>query len=170
VICESEGIGKGSTFTVTLPNISETSNQSVTSQFIDPARANQNLKIIVVDDNIDAADMLQILLEEIGYEVIVAYEPYAALKIIENKSPDVVFLDIGLPGINGYELARRIRMMPSDHYPFLIALTGYGQNDDRKEAFEAGFDDHFTKPLTMEKLITLLNSTTVKIQDRSYWG
>ncbi|MBA4053165.1 MAG: hypothetical protein C0490_00480 [Marivirga sp.] len=170
VICESEGIGKGSTFTVTLPNISETSNQSVTSQFIDPARANQNLKIIVVDDNIDAADMLQILLEEIGYEVIVAYEPYAALKIIENKSPDVVILDIGLPGINGYELARRIRMMPSDHYPFLIALTGYGQNDDRKEALEAGFDEHFTKPLTMEKLITLLNSTTVKIQDRSYWG
>jgi len=113
------------------------------------------LNVLIVDDNEDAADALSMLIEEVGHKTMVEYHPSQALRRAQHEHPDVCLLDIGLPDIDGYELARRLRTMLGPRVA-LFAITGYGLPRDREAAFAAGFDEHFTKPLELERLITLL--------------
>jgi len=117
-------------------------------------------QILVVDDNEDAAEMLAMVLRKRGYTVTLAFDGEEALTLAAAHPPEVVLLDIGLPGIDGYEVARRLRaMLPTEH-PMLVAVTGYGQPGDRQRSREAGFDHHMVKPVAIEKLLPLLDATS----------
>jgi CheY-like chemotaxis protein len=111
---------------------------------------------MVVDDNHDAAEVLSEALELLGYETRVAYDALAALASVAQFKPQVMLVDIGMPVMDGYELAKRLRMMPELGRPKLIALTGFGQESDRAQALDAGFDEHMVKPIDLECLETLL--------------
>jgi CheY-like chemotaxis protein len=109
-------------------------------------------RILVVDDNVDAAQMVAMLLQVLGHEVAVEYDPLQALACARERAFDAYILDIGLPGMDGYELARQIRALPSAGGALFIALTGYGQEQDRKASRAAGFHYHFVKPADVEAL------------------
>lgn len=119
-------------------------------------------RILVVDDNHDAAESLQVLLSLMGNEVAVAYNGKEAVEVAEASRPDVVFLDIGLPGMNGYDTARTIRRSEWGRNITLIALTGWGQQDDQELAREAGFDRHFLKPVAFEHLTDVLSGLPLR--------
>ncbi len=110
----------------------------------------------MVDDNVDAADSLALVLGVGGYEVRIAHDGPTALQTAETFRPEVVLLDIGLPRMDGYEVARRLRQQTATETAFLVALTGYGQDEDRRQAEEAGFDAHLTKPADPTMLQKLL--------------
>lgn len=154
---KSEGIGKGSKFTVCLPRLIKASKQ-VTSQSLSrlSQKAAQSLRILVVDDNIDVAAMLSMLLEAAGHEVLIEHSAKQALECARIERPDVWLLDIGLPEIDGNELALCLRATPETSKSLLIALTGYGRDDDRKTTFAAGFDHHLIKPVNTKKLASIL--------------
>jgi len=116
----------------------------------------QSTRVLVVDDNLDAAATLAELLELWGYEVRLAHEGPAAVEEAVRFRPDVALLDIGLPGMNGYELARQLRAKPESAETVLIALTGYGQEEDRRQAQAAGFTHHLVKPVDLDRLEALL--------------
>jgi CheY-like chemotaxis protein len=116
-------------------------------------------KILVVDDNQDAADTLAMLLEFMGNsEVRVVNGGQAALDLMAGFHPDVVLLDIGMPGMDGHEVARRVRSQPQFNSTRLVALTGWGQDEDRRRTQESGFDHHLTKPVDIASLQNLLSS------------
>jgi CheY-like chemotaxis protein len=128
---------------------------------VDPARlarqaTNPCPKVLVVDDNNDAAEMLAEALEVLGCETDVAYDGPSALEAAKRFRPQVVFLDIGLPVMDGYEVARRMRRDPELAPVRLVAVTGYGQASDRRRAREAGFDEHVVKPIDLDALPGLL--------------
>jgi CheY-like chemotaxis protein len=112
--------------------------------------------VLVVDDNEDAAEMLALVLRKHGHTVELAFNGEDALELAAVSHPEVVLLDIGLPGIDGYEVARRLRASASAVRPVLVAVSGYGQEADRKCSIKAGFDHHLVKPVAMEKLLPLL--------------
>ena len=114
--------------------------------------------MLVVDDNEDSAEMLAKLLKRTGHDVRTAYSGPAALDVAAAHLPDAVLLDIGLPGINGYEVARRLRLLPHLKGVKIVAMTGYGQDTDRQLAREAGFDSHLTKPVDFVKVEELLTT------------
>ena len=116
------------------------------------------LRVLLVDDNQDAVDAIAMLLESEGYEIRTANEGISALKEARAWSPDVIILDIGLPGMNGYQVAQALRQTPLDSNPLLIALSGYGSDRDRQLARTAGFDHHVVKPAEPELLFSLLAS------------
>ncbi|HEX8478101.1 MAG TPA: ATP-binding protein, partial [Telluria sp.] len=158
VAAASEGIGKGSTFTVALPRMHDAGMGSGrpdagTSAREQPAR----LKILVVDDNVDAAEVLGMLLDASGHDVIVENAARQALECASLSCPDVALLDIGLPEMDGLALARQLRAMPGLAGLTLIAVTGYGQEADRQNAFAAGFDHYLTKPVDFAQLTALLD-------------
>jgi len=145
---ESEGPGRGSTFTVRLPLATvEEARQKAAAQGNGTSRAAASLRVLVVDDNIDGAESLSVLLQLSGHQTQAAHSGPEALAIAQNLGPDMVFLDIGLPGMNGYEVARRLRAMPDYARCVLVALTGWGTEEDRRQARAAGFDHHLTKPV-----------------------
>jgi CheY-like chemotaxis protein len=109
-----------------------------------------------VDDNVDAAESLAMLLRLGGHEVRVAYDGPTALQLAEEEPPEVAFLDIGMPVMNGYELARQFRERPALRNVVLVALTGWGQDGDRRRTKEAGFDGHEVKPVSLEALDKIL--------------
>jgi CheY-like chemotaxis protein len=113
-------------------------------------------RVLVVEDSRDAAASLRLLLEVLGYQVRVAYTGSAGLAEAAAWRPEVVVCDIGLPEMDGYEVARRLRRAPGLEGVLLVALTGYGRDEDRRRAFEAGFDHHLTKPADPEELRRLL--------------
>jgi CheY-like chemotaxis protein len=115
-----------------------------------------SLRVLVVDDNQDAADSLSTLLQLMGHEVRTAYDGLEGVAAAESFAPDLVLLDIGLPRMNGYEAARRIREQPGGRDMTLIAVTGWGQDDDKRRSREAGFNLHITKPLDPALLERLL--------------
>jgi PAS domain S-box-containing protein len=162
VTCTSEGIGKGSNFTVCLPLVPVQSKpselQQAGSRLQVPKKA---LRVIVVDDNVDAARMLAMLLEASGHQVVVEHGARRALERARIESPDVCVLDIGLPEINGNEMAQRLRSQPETANTVLIAVTGYGQTHDRESALAAGFHHYFVKPVDMTKLVTLLAEISI---------
>jgi CheY-like chemotaxis protein len=125
----------------------------------------QTSRVLVVDDNMDAADMLVMMLQMFGHEVQAAYTGQTALETAVEYQPDVVLLDIGLPDMNGYEVARHLRQQPQTKDVKLIAMTGYGQDSDRQRTQEAGFDHHLVKPADPQKLQDLL--ATLAKQPRS---
>jgi CheY-like chemotaxis protein len=114
--------------------------------------------VLIVDDNRDAADSLALLLQFSGYDVHTAHDGLSALKAMDDYRPAVVLLDIGMPGMNGYEVARRVRERPELRDILLVALTGWGQEEDRRRSAEAGFDRHLVKPVDPEVLQGLLAS------------
>jgi CheY-like chemotaxis protein len=121
-----------------------------------PRASDGPLRVLVVDDNEDSALSLAMLLEMHGYAVTTAFRGSEALQKAAEESPDVALLDIGLPDMSGYELARRIRSSPRAVSLTLVALTGWGQDEDRRAAEGAGFDHHFTKPVDPDALEQLL--------------
>jgi CheY-like chemotaxis protein len=159
VNCSSPGKGKGSTFVITLPLLAEPAAAGAApAPASEPAaRRAGRLKVLVVDDNVDAAETLGLLLASEGHEVVVEHESLRALERARSVRPDVCLLDIGLPGIDGRELARRLRADPATAAALLVAITGYGQQKDRDEAFAAGFHHHLVKPLDFERLLGLLD-------------
>jgi CheY-like chemotaxis protein len=151
---ESGGLGQGSAFTVTLPIFAEP--PALLSRTPPPRPAAKRLRVLVVEDNRDAADSLRMLLETYGYEVAVAYTGPDGVKAAEVHRPEVIICDIGLPGMDGYRVARALRGNPATAAARLIALTGYGQEEDRRRSREAGFDEHLTKPADPAALEALL--------------
>jgi len=115
-------------------------------------------RVLVVDDNHDAAESLAMLLELDNCSVQVAFDGLSALDVLETFKPDIALLDIGMPGMDGYELARRIRATRLGGVLVLVALTGWGQADDKKRAAETGFDEHLTKPVDPELLTRVLSA------------
>ncbi len=154
----SDGVGLGSTFTVRLPCAVAAFEGGATLEGCAPPLAPKGRKVLIVDDNRDAADGLAMLLRLAGHEIRVAYEGRAALSLAQAFRPDVALLDIGMPGMNGYELARAFRLEPWGQTPTLVALTGWGQDEDRRRAAEAGFDRHLTKPVDPAQIEALLDS------------
>jgi len=116
------------------------------------------MRVLVVDDNHDAAESLAFLLSLEGHTVVVAYDGVAALSEAAKFQPQIVLLDIGMPGMDGYQVARALRAGESTRSMKIIALTGYGQPDDHERACAAGFDDHLTKPIDPEFLIKTLQT------------
>jgi signal transduction histidine kinase/CheY-like chemotaxis protein len=146
---QSEGAGQGSRFTVSLPQAQDVA--AAAAPGVDPAQARSAKRVLVVDDNADAAETLSQLLELMDHEPRTAHDGQEALARFEEFRPEVVLLDIGLPDMDGYEVARRIRSR-ADHTVRLVALTGWGQKEDKARAAAAGFDDHWTKPIDPAKL------------------
>jgi signal transduction histidine kinase/CheY-like chemotaxis protein len=156
VEARSEGPGRGSEFVVRLPvrRTSPGEGRSVTET--EPAPAPPALRILVVDDNLDAADSLAMVLRMMGHDVRTAHDGLEAVGAAATFHPDVVLLDIGLPKLSGYEAARRIRDQARGSEPILVALTGWGQEEDRNRTREAGFHHHMTKPVDFQALQKLL--------------
>jgi CheY-like chemotaxis protein len=155
----SAGHGQGSEFVVHLPALPEkvhvtNINASIPGKSA-PATA---LRILVVDDNLDSAETLSLLLQFGGHNVRVANEGESALETAYTFKPQVIVLDIGLPNMDGYQVAQRLRQSPQLEKPLLIALTGYGQNEDRLRSKEAGFDYHLVKPVDPQGLQSLISS------------
>ena len=156
VSCSSAGIGLGSCFTVRLPLLEQSGSAAAAPAPAPRARAGETPRIMVVDDNADAAMMLSLLLEASGYEVMVEYDSARALGLAAAHRPDIGILDIGLPDIDGNELARRLKAAPQTSHMVLIAATGYGQESDRARALEAGFDHYLVKPVDTARLMDIL--------------
>ena len=154
VEARSPGLGQGSTFSVHLPVTQASSSAEIQGVSIPqaPVVAVPTRRVLVADDNKDAAMTLQAILELDGHEVHLAHDGQAALEAAERLGPQVAVLDIGMPKLNGYEIARRIRSSDWGRHGRLIALTGWGQEGDRQRAFAAGFDAHLTKPVDADEL------------------
>lgn len=121
----------------------------------DPAEGRTSFRVLLVEDSAPIAQIFSLMLEELGHEVCIASNGTAALAALDESTPQVVFSDISMPGMSGYELAKAIRGRPEGAGMFLIAMTGYGQPEDRARALEAGFDEHLVKPATIEQLNAL---------------
>ncbi len=156
----SEGLGRGSEFILTLPVVIEVVQPAVQA-IVDSAEKShvvQARKILVVDDNVDAADTLQALLGLDGFVVTTAYDGVAGVAQVWSLKPDAVVMDIGMPGMDGYDAARLIRQQPGGDKIVLIALTGWGQTADKQRAGQAGFDHHLVKPVDYDMLMQCLQA------------
>jgi CheY-like chemotaxis protein/anti-sigma regulatory factor (Ser/Thr protein kinase) len=169
VEAKSEGAGKGAEFIVRMPLTSD--------RPVEPARPAQDaeaevastekrLSILVIDDNHDAADSLHDVLEVHGHDVHAAYDGESAIRLVQEKAPQVALVDIGMPDVDGYEVARRVNALPGPK-PVLVAVTGWGSNSDKQRAKDAGFAYHLTKPMDYDSLAALLatvarRTTTVR--------
>jgi PAS domain S-box-containing protein len=151
----SAGEGQGSEFVVRLPILQKAAEVSSTAT---DARVESSMqrRILIVDDNKDSADSLAMLLEITGNKTFMAHDGVEAVEAIEKHRPEVVLLDIGLPKLDGYEVCRRVREQPWGKDIVVIALTGWGQEDDRRKSEEAGFNGHLVKPVDYDKLLQLL--------------
>ncbi len=155
VQAHSAGPGMGSEFEVHLPVAAIIHPQATTASIKNEAHG--HLRVVIVEDNYDAAEALTMLLELFGHEATIVQDGLAAIEAVRDGAFDIALVDIGLPGIDGYEVARRIRMLPNAKTMMLVALTGYGQESDKQRALSAGFDEHLTKPVKIERLQALLN-------------
>ncbi len=156
ILASSEGLGKGSTFTVRIPVMATPSVSTDIPELVNAAIASGGSRVLVVDDNMDHAIMLASTLRHKGHTVQTAHTGPDGLRIAQEWVPDIVLLDIGLPGISGYEIARRLRAQEASAKMRLIALTGYGQDSDIALTREAGFDAHLVKPYDFEELEKLM--------------
>ena len=149
VDADSDGVDRGSTFTVRLPRLSEGDGDAIERRGVrpEPSAAGPRLSVLVVDDNRDAADTLALLLAAAGHEVHTAYDGFQALASAGALRPGVVFCDIGMPGMSGYEVAAMLRADAANAGTTLVAVTGWGNDIDKRLAHEAGFDFHLTKPV-----------------------
>jgi PAS domain S-box-containing protein len=154
----SEGEGQGSTFTVTLPLAPATSPLDSAFPEVDTLTRSAPRKVLVVDDNADAADLLAEALGCLGHQVQTAQDGPQALRLIETFTPDIALLDIGLPVMDGYELARQLRARLTQRPLWLVAVTGYGEERAREAAREAGFNLHLTKPVDLPALMNAVDA------------
>ncbi|MGK5077790.1 PAS domain-containing protein [Janthinobacterium sp. HLX7-2] len=152
----SPGVGLGSTFTVRLPLLAAAPAAPATLATPAIPTNSRHFRVLVVDDNVDAADTLAAVLEMMGHATQVAHDGAHALAMAPQFLPDVIFLDIGLPGMSGYEVARALRQTPAGAKVVLVALTGWGAENDRSQSSAAGFDHHLTKPANLHAIGELL--------------
>jgi CheY-like chemotaxis protein/anti-sigma regulatory factor (Ser/Thr protein kinase) len=156
VSVESPGLGQGSTFTVRLP-LAESPEEVAPQRLNKPPSLSQELRILVVDDNHDTAISAAMLLRAYGHVVQTAHNGAASLELARTFQPQVILLDIGLPGMNGYEVAQTLRR-EGFHDATIVAISGYGQVEDRQRSGQAGFDHHFVKPVDYAKVLAVLNN------------
>jgi signal transduction histidine kinase/ActR/RegA family two-component response regulator len=162
VSADSKGAGRGSVFVVRIPILDGAAPQAAPERPI-AMPASGSLRLLVVDDNVDAAEtMAELLREAAGYDVRIETSGHAALAALETFTPDVAILDIGLPGMTGYELAQKLRANERFAGMHLIAVTGYGARQDRERALESGFDEHLTKPVRLARLLEAIAQATGK--------
>jgi CheY-like chemotaxis protein len=161
VRAESAGEGRGSMFTVRIPRSAAPDALGEGGATGSPAL--RRLRVLVVDDHEDSRTMLRMLLEQAGHEAVEAVDGIDGVQLALSRRPDVAIIDIGLPGINGYEVARRLRALPMSGTIALIALTGYGQDEDRRRALQSGFDRHLVKPVDAERLNQALVEVTAGV-------
>jgi CheY-like chemotaxis protein len=161
IVVRSDGPGQGSEFEVRLPLAAG----MVPAPAAAPAapRPTRPLRMLVVDDNQDSARSMALLLRKVGHEVELAFDGHAGLRQVEAHRPDIVLLDIGLPGLSGFEVAQRIRQQPALAGLGLVAVSGYGLDGDRQKAREAGFDAHLLKPVAFDELLHLLASLAERL-------
>jgi signal transduction histidine kinase len=155
VEAHSDGPGTGATFTVRWPKASSQTATAKTPALTRPVPG-APLRILIVDDNADAAEMLSAVVGSLGHETALAHDGMTGLEIAQDFAPHVALLDIGLPVIDGYELAARLRALPACSRTILVAVTGYGQSEDRERSKRAGFAHHLVKPIELATLRTLL--------------
>jgi len=148
----SAGLGRGSRFLFWLPALADDHGVAAAEHNGADRVGLRKRRLLLVDDNVDAVQSLAMLLSADGHDVRTAHDGVGALDLVQSFHPDVVVLDIGLPGMDGYEVAQRIRAGANGAPPTLVALTGYGQQEDRQRAREAGFDHHFIKPADIAAL------------------
>ena len=163
VAASSEGAGRGSEFVVWLPLPEGALAPVPAKEVASPVATNSGHPVLVVDDVKDAADSVAELLASWDYRAVVAYDGAAALRLASTTRPRVVLLDIGLPGRDGYQIAQELRSSFGDEIR-LVAITGYGQPEDRERAMTAGFDDHMLKPLNLEELRSMLERLSADSQ------
>ncbi|QHI97869.1 response regulator [Xylophilus rhododendri] len=165
VRAQSAGLGRGSEFVLSLPGVQVGTLSAADHQPASAAAATP-LRVALADDNVDGAETLAALLELDGYEVRIAHDGLAALELVRSYRPDAVFLDIGMPGLNGYEVARQLReeQAPGEPAPVLVALTGWGGAGDKQRALDAGFDKHLTKPVDPDALLDILTEAAASRQ------
>jgi two-component system, sensor histidine kinase len=158
VSASSEGPGHGSVFTVRLPRIAPPRNARSSVSTPDPSVVRR--RVLIVEDNLDAREMFRMMLELDGHEVLEAAEGYSGLELLKSEVPDIAFIDVGLPGLDGYEIARRFRSdAGGTGEVLLVALTGYGTPDALERSRRAGFDHHLIKPVNPEALYKLMNAS-----------
>lgn len=158
VIAASAGTGQGSEFVVRLPIVRAGQHEPAAIEMPDPRRQlSQKIRhVLVVDDNKDSAESMATLLRLSGHEVSTAHDGPAALSYVAARRPEIVLLDIGLPGMTGYDVAKQMRALPGLGNVRLVAMTGYGQEEDRRRTGEAGFDSHLVKPLSVEDVAKII--------------
>jgi CheY-like chemotaxis protein len=154
---ESAGLGRGSTFTIRLPRLAAAMRPAESVAAPVAASPARGLRVLIADDNGDYADSLAVMLGAAGHTVEVVYDGAAAQQAAAARPPQVGLFDIGMPALNGYELARRVRAASGGAEVLLIAITGWGQESDRQRARAAGFDHHFVKPIDIDALLALLD-------------
>jgi PAS domain S-box-containing protein len=157
VAAASDGAGKGSEFTVRLPALEEPAVQGTSQRKNLPRVARQSSRVLVVDDNIDTATGLARFLKLLGHDVRVAYDGPTAIEVARAHSPEIILLDIGLPGMDGYEVVMRLREEECCRDSLIIAASGYGKDEDRRRSREAGFDHHLVKPVDLDALMNLFS-------------
>jgi CheY-like chemotaxis protein len=163
VEASSAGPGQGSEFTIRLPLPAQpTLPPPAPAPASIPAPGNRP-RVLVVDDNRDAAESLATLFELENYEVDLAYDGYAAVAAAGKHTPDLVIMDLGMPGMDGYEAARLIRQHPGAERIMMVALTGWGQGEARRRTLDAGFDCHLTKPVDFNELLRLASERMAKV-------
>jgi CheY-like chemotaxis protein/two-component sensor histidine kinase len=165
VEASSPGPRRGSTFTVRLPALDRAPGLPAVADGRPAPRAR---RVLVVDDNRDLAESLAMVLRLWGHDVRVAYDGRSALETAQEYAPEVVLLDIGLPQLDGFEVARRLRQRPELRQARLVAITGYGRDEDRRRSAEAGFDLHLTKPVDPAELQPLLVDADGHADDHSH--
>ena len=160
ITAHSDGAGQGAEFVVRLPrlNLKVSATDSVAAA-MEMSGHPQKRRLLVVDDNHDAAESMAMLLRMVGHEVEIEHDGRAALERISTLAPDILLLDIGLPGMSGYEVAKHLRERPEGQGLKIYAMTGYGQEEDRRKSFEAGFDGHLVKPVMPGELFALIDGT-----------
>ena len=156
VTAASDGVGRGSLFTVRLPKIA----RPETAQTSQPSNCHDcnKRRVLLIEDNRDAREMFRVMLELAGHEVLEAEEGVSGLELLKSARPDVAVIDVGLPGLDGYEIARQFRAEPDSHRVMLVALTGYGTPEARELSRQAGFDHHLIKPVNTEALQEIMRA------------
>lgn len=160
IVASSGGVGCGSEFVVRLPSLVEAPATASARKATTPVTTSTTRRVLIVDDNRDAAAMLKTLMKLMGHETALAHDGVEAAEMAETYRPQVILLDIGLPKMNGYETCRAIRQQPWGGEIVIVALTGWGQEEDRRQSFEAGFDGHLVKPVDHDALVKLLEDLT----------
>ena len=161
VSAASMGIGKGSEFVISLPAAgADTPLPAIRPLFAGDGFAASSPKVLIIDDNRDAADSLHALLRDYGFPCASALDGPSGLETFTSFAPDVILLDLGLPGLDGYEVARRIRSLPDGARYLIVAVTGYGEERDRERSAQAGFDAHLVKPVDPDQLLAVLRGTS----------
>jgi CheY-like chemotaxis protein len=162
-MAHSSGLGQGSRFDVILPlGVALPPLAAPAPDEATIATRGAPCRALVVDDNQDSADTLAMMIELLGHETQRLYDPRIAVETVAEFAPDVVFLDIGMPGLSGYDVARLLRASPAGARLVLVAVTGWGQPEDRRRTFEAGFDHHLVKPPEMAAILKICDDLPLR--------